>query len=643
MTLRVLIAVTHLLGAGHLTRAAALARTFAKSGHATTLISGGSAVPLPGLGDVSLVQLPPIRTTGTDFRTLLDETGNPIDESRLAERRELLLQTLKTVRPNVLITELFPFGRRVLAGEFTALLDEARRQSPRPLILCSIRDILVAPSKPERLAEVHERILRDYDAVLVHGDPGLVPLDASWPVDERIRPLLRYTGYVDEDAAPVSDTPRRGIVVSGGSSAASLPLYRAALEASRAIKDRPWRILVGRGVTDADFQSLQAKAPEHVAVERARPDFRALLAKAELSISQAGYNTVIDLLRSGVRSLLVPFEAGRETEQRLRAERLAALGVAEVLAEEDLSPQALAEAVHRGLSRASAPRPPLRLNGASESIAIVESLAFATPALHRPLDWTPLAEALSAAEDKGRPIGFWWRDDDAVTDTPRLERLLELARRYEGGIALAAIPRYLKPSLAEALGREEKAFALVHGWSHDNHAPKSEKKAEFGPHRPLAAMARQAEEALQTAQAALGAKLLPVFVPPWNRISPDLVPRLPELGYAGLSTFKDRDRHSSVKKLVQINTHVDPVDWHGTRSLAEPEIIVASIAAAVGRRVTGEADPDEPVGFLTHHLMHDEAIWSFCERLAMFLAQRDIRFLRIPKLFRNENWIAVEK
>ena len=643
MTLRVLIAVTHLLGAGHLTRAAALARAFAKRGHGTTLVSGGSAVPLPDFGDVSLVQLRPVHTTGTDFRTLLDESAKPIHESRLAARRELLLQTLETVRPDVLITELFPFGRRVLADEFSALLDAARRRTPRPLILCSIRDVLVAPSKPARVAETHERILRDYDAVLVHGDPALVPLDASWPVDERLRPLLRYTGYVDESAAPLPDTSRRGIVVSGGSSAASLPLYRTALEASRNLNDRPWRILVGRGVSDSDFLSLLASAPGHVAVERARPDFRSLLATAELSISQAGYNTVIDILRSGARSLLVPFEAGRETEQRLRAESLASLGLADVLAEENLTPETLTEAVRRGLSQTSPPPPSLlRLDGASESVAIVESLA-AAPALHRCIDWTPLAEALNAAEDSGCAIGFWWRDDDAVADTPRLERLLELARRYGAGLALAAIPHCLEPSLAGSLAREENAFALVHGWSHANHAPEGVKKAEFGPHRSLAAMERQAEESLRAARTALGGKLLPVFVPPWNRIAPDLVPLLPDLGYIGLSTFRDRDRHAPVKKLVQINTHVDPVDWHGTRSLAAPETIVAGIAAAVGRRVAGEADPDEPVGFLTHHLMHDEAIWSFCERLAMFLAERDIRFLRIQELFRNESRIAVQK
>src|SRR5690606_32187740 len=119
------------------------------------------------------------------------------------------------------------FGRRVLADEFMALLEEARGMRPRPLILSSIRDILVAPAQAEKRALAHERIARFYDTVLVHGDPRLIPLEASWPVDDGLGPLLRYTGYVDENPEPVPAQERHGIVVSGGSSAASLPLYPA--------------------------------------------------------------------------------------------------------------------------------------------------------------------------------------------------------------------------------------------------------------------------------------------------------------------------------------------------------------------------------------------------------------------------------
>ncbi|KFG66574.1 glycosyltransferase [Microvirga sp. BSC39] len=627
MTLRVLIAVTHLLGAGHLTRAAALARAFARKGHETILVSGGTPARLADLGQVRLVQLPPVRTAGTDFKTLLDENLQPIDETYLDRRQAILLDTLRSTRPNILITELFPFGRRVLAGEFTALIEAARRLNPRPQILCSIRDILVAPAKAERIAQAHERILQNYDAVLVHGDPDLVPLEASWPVDERITPLLRYTGYVDENENVIPEGHRHGIVVSGGSSAASLPLYRAALEAARLVNDRPWHILIGRGVSEDDFQALQGNAPAHAVIERARPDFRMLLASAEISVSQAGYNTVVDLLRCGVRSVLVPFEAGHETEQRLRAERLKSIGLAEIVSEDTLSGPRLAEAIRQGLSQPATSPPTVAIDGARQSVAIAASMVLSKPALHPTIDWSPLNAALERASDHGCPVRFWWRDDDAVADTPALDRLLALARRYDAGIGLAVIPRDLDASLASRLADESSAFALVHGWSHDNHAPPATKKAEFGAHRPVEALVAEAKRGLHEAREQLGAKLLPVFVPPWNRITGELIPHLPHLGFAGLSTFTDRSAASPAPGLLQINTHVDSIDWRGTRSAVEPEQVIAGFTGAIERRIAGEADRDEPIGFLTHHLVHDEVVWSLCERVIAHLAAKDIHFL----------------
>ncbi|WP_244936352.1 glycosyltransferase family protein [Methylobacterium currus] len=369
---RILIAVTHLLGAGHLTRAAALARAFAGAGHTVTLVSGGLPAVLPGLDGIRLVPLPPVRITGTAFTALLDPEGAPVTAERLAARRDALLAAFAEAGPDAVVTELYPFGRRVLAPEFEALVEAVRRASPRPLLLASIRDILATPSRPERIAATHAR-LDAYDGVLVHGDPAFLPLDASWPVDGEVARRLRYTGYVDEaGAAPAPDGPRAGIVVSGGSSAAGLPLQEAAVAAAALTPGLSWRILVGRAVPEPAFAGLAAAAPTNAVVERARPDFRALLARAALSVSQAGYNTVLDLLHGGCPALLVPFEAGHETEQRLRAETLAAHGLARVLAESELTAERLAEAV------LAAPPPgadhAIARDGARRSVAIVEEM-----------------------------------------------------------------------------------------------------------------------------------------------------------------------------------------------------------------------------------------------------------------------------
>jgi predicted glycosyltransferase len=529
----------------------------------------------------------------------------------------------------VVVTELFPFGRRVLADEFTALLAAAWSMRPRPLLACSIRDVLAAPGRPEKVEEAHGRLVRSYDLVLVHGDPDLVPLEASWPVDERIRPLLRYTGYVDEGASPRRTSRRQGILVSGGSSAASLPLYRAALGAARRITRESWRILVGNGVPAAEFDALRAEAPDHVTVERARRDFRTLLAGAALSVSQAGYNTAVDLLRTGTPAVLVPFEAGRETEQRLRAERLRMLGLADLVPEADLSAETLGAAVERNLAGGGSRAGAVRLDGAERSAALLAE-AVARPATRsRILDWDAFDEAVRRRRDRGEEPRLWWRDDDAVADTPALRRLLALSQEQNAPVALAAVPDAAESSLAALLDEGPDTLVLVHGFRHANHAPAGEKSSEFGPHRPLARRSEEAAAGLRLLGDRFGSRLLPVFVPPWNRVAPDLGPLLPELGYRGISTFGSRRAAQAGPGLTQINAHIDPIDWHGSRGLLDPAALMAQVERSM--KLT------EPVGLLTHHLVHDEAVWRFVAEFLERATRNNIRMTLAATLLSGEN------
>ncbi|MCJ2142085.1 glycosyltransferase family protein, partial [Methylobacterium sp. E-066] len=385
--MRVLIAVTHLLGAGHLTRAAALARAFAAAGHEALLVSGGRPAPMVRPEGLRLVQLPPLHVAGTDFARPLGPDGSPADAALFAQRRALLLDALADFAPDAVITELFPFGRRALAAEFLALVEAAQARRPRPLVLASVRDILVASSKPERIAQAHERVARLYDAVLVHGDSALVPLDASWPVDAGTAQKIRYTGYVDEGTACPSETTRKGVLVAAGSGPAGLGLLRASAEAARLQPALGWRILAGHGVPEADLAALGRFLPDGT-IERARPDYRALLAGAALSVSQCGYNTAIDLLATATPAVLVPFEAGGETEQRLRAECLAGRGLARVLPEADLTAASLLQAVAAQLG-ATPPEPHgIDLGGARRTVGIVEDILIGCSAQVFPADRT---------------------------------------------------------------------------------------------------------------------------------------------------------------------------------------------------------------------------------------------------------------
>lgn len=372
--MRVLIAVTHLLGTGHLARATALAEAFAAAGHEALIVSGGMPAPhlAPGTPGAEIAQLPPLCSDGVNFTRLLDADGQVADDGYLAARRTVLLDALDRFAPDALITELFPFGRRVLADEFEALLSAARARTPRPLIFASIRDVLAPPSSEKKAAQTGARLCGFYDGVLVHGDAAITPLEASWPVTADIAAMLRYTGFISPplpSAGPAGDGAGEVLVTAGGGPVGD-GLFESALGAA-ASDERVWRLLVGGGDREARIARLKATAPANAIVEPVRPDFRELLQRAVASVSQAGYNTMMDLAAIGLPAVIAPFEEGGETEQRQRAEAFAERFPMTVVPEAELSPVTLGAALHEALSARAGERPAIDLDGARRSVEIV--------------------------------------------------------------------------------------------------------------------------------------------------------------------------------------------------------------------------------------------------------------------------------
>jgi predicted glycosyltransferase len=125
---------------------------------------------------------------------------------------------------------------------------------------------------------------------------------------------------------------------------------------------------------DSDARRIEALAGAGLTVYRNRPDLPTLMAQSVLSVSQAGYNTVLDLLAAGPRAVLVPFAAPGETEQTQRCDLLAAAGVAVVTAEQGLTPERLAQAIEQALDR-PAPNFTVAMDGAAETARLLKALA----------------------------------------------------------------------------------------------------------------------------------------------------------------------------------------------------------------------------------------------------------------------------
>ena len=387
--MKVMMHVQHLLGIGHQTRAASLARAFAACGMQVLYVSGGFPVPGLQLGGARLVQLPPARTGDRRYSRLVDATGSPVDGAWEAARRDRLLEVCAREKPEVLLVETFPFGRKLLAFELVPLLECAARMRPRPKVLCSVRDIVEPRSKPRRYEEMRRQAEQYFDWVLVHSDPAIIPFETSFPVGPALSRQLYYTGFVWEPPPLWPWGGRAGegdIVVSAGGGAVGGELLGTAMQARavlsamssrsrlrRRIVAAHWRLLSGTARTVHGSGLSKSRA---LTVEPNRSDFPRLLGRCQVSVSQAGYNTDLDILRARCRAVVVPYAEAGQLEQGLRAQALAQRGLLQHLPATSLAPSTLAAAIERAARTQRPGRQAIDFSGARNSAAFVARLAM---------------------------------------------------------------------------------------------------------------------------------------------------------------------------------------------------------------------------------------------------------------------------
>ena len=232
--------------------------------------------------------------------------------------------------------------------------------------------------------------------------------------------------------------------------------------------------------------------------------------------------------------------------------------------------------------------------------------------------WDALARECDAWAEGGRRVELWWRDDDAIQDTPELRRLIGMARVP---LSLAVIPAGLDPSLPALLKSHGSVSVLQHGFDHRNRAPAGAKKSEFPGSRPWPEVAGDLKSGRGRLAAAFGAQFVSVLTPPWNRIDASHASRLPELAYRGFTTYLAR-KPGKAAGFTQVNTHVDVIDWHGTRGFLGQSATLALLVGHLAAKRLEKADPAEPTGLLTHHLVHDTETWDFLGALLDWCAKR---------------------
>ncbi|MBI1762957.1 MAG: glycosyl transferase [Acidobacteria bacterium] len=380
MKKRVLFYCQSLLGIGHLIRSREL--LFALRDFDICFLYGGEAVPgFHWPAWVEVIYLPALRSDAA-FEQLFVVDGQASLGEVKARRKELLQATFERFAPDILLIELFPFGRKKFKFELLPLLAQARATYPATKIVCSLRDILVhRPDQARYEADVCALLKQYFDLLLVHADPHLQRLEETFGSVAQLACPLRYTGYVAQPAparAPAQVTTEPLIVVSIGGGRVGHELIACALAAAPHLaQPQRWQIFTGPHMPDEQFDQLrqQAAGRPDVTLERHTTEFPAWLQQAALSISMAGYNTCMDLVSAQVRALVYPFNEHDNHEQTLRARKLAAWGYVKVLEPAQLTPEYLASAITRSLAQPlSVPTMPLDLQGAPKTAALLAAL-----------------------------------------------------------------------------------------------------------------------------------------------------------------------------------------------------------------------------------------------------------------------------
>ena len=613
---KILFYCQHSLGMGHLVRSFALAESLSTE-FRVLLLNGGKLprrMSIPA--DVEVLNLPPL---GIDEEGKLAsrDRRRTVDQAQ-AIRKKLILQTYRAEKPQIVLIELFPFGRKKFAGELLPLLDEAKGRSK---IVCSVRDILVGKRKDQvrHDARAIETANRFFDAILVHSDPGFAQLGDSFQTNVPLNVRVFYTGFVAPNS-PVSgkektETAVRKVIVSAGGGMVGKEILCAAIEAHKILSKRfrvETTIAGGLFLPETDWIYLQGLTIKEKGLKLKRfiPNLREKMRCSDVSVSQCGYNTALDIVLSGVSAVVVPFGDGHsEDEQTKRAKRLEEIGALRVC--EDPTGEGLA----RDIEKAFEFRPKmvsLDFNGGAASTKIVKNLL---PGKRQAACW--LEPVKYALKNRKKPIKMFFRDDDAGIDNVRLLKLLDVFESFATPLDIAVIPKAVSTAFVDELrGRIEASPELIsihqHGYEHVNHETKG-LKCEFGPARNKAQQFLDIVGGRRILKDFFGELSQPIFTPPWNRCTRETGEVLVEAGFMVLS----RESHAEPLSIPSLKEISVSIDWFAKRKG------VPHTREQIGILMASEIKSQSTVGIMLHHALMDMHERDYLSELLDLFAQSE--------------------
>lgn len=647
---KVMFYCQHTLGMGHFIRSMEIVRGL--KDFEVCFLNGGEIVPefeYPPW--VEVVNLPPIKSD-PDFKGIQSVGGQSLDELR-EQRTRHLLSEFERFKPDLVIIELFPFGRKKFASELVPLLARIRLSGGPAKVVCSLRDILVSKSYQARHEEwVCTVMNRYFDMLLVHADPRFQRLEETFSRVNDIKTEIRYTGYVaqspqphpgvlDDDGFHASGTDELLILVSIGGGRVGYELLACTAEASAIIGGSPphrLMIFTGPYLPEEQFLQLQGMT-EHrpnITLQRFTTRFLSYMQRADLSISMAGYNTCMNILTTGVRSLVLPFTGGHDEEQTIRAQKLQQHGVVTIIQPYELHPDRLAKIMAEALSAKPTPgRTTFDTHGSEKTATFLQELVNRRDSAGRSdleishggnhwggnhAPWqVELRKYLDTLQAAQKEIRIFCRDDDIDEDEETLRRLLDITLSRGVPLNLEIIPGKLTDPTITLLKNHIRVNSdLVvlnqHGWMHVNHE-KEGRKCEFGVSRGFYAQFEDIARGKALLEEIFGDRFYPTFIPPWNRCTEDTFKVLDQLCFQVLSRDQGEQPVTGYK-FQEISITLDLYRWKGGVTMRPSQEIVTELISQISERDT--------VGILLHHKVMEASAFSFLDLLLGELSHHSI-------------------
>ncbi len=282
-------------------------------------------------------------------------------------RANIIRSAIEDFRPDLILVDKKPFG---VENELAVGLASISDRKVRPKMALLLRDILDSPAATIPVWRKHryfEAIESIYDAVLVVGTQEIFDLRREYRFPPRAAKKVHFCGYIARPAGRscTLDIRRdlalregeRLVLVTPGGGQDGYALVDACLSGMEsASAARRFRVHI---VTGPEMHASQ-RADVHARVARlARAssqefsdDMMSLVAAADVVVSMGGYNTVCEILALRKRAVVVP-RVKPVLEQRIRAERMAARGLLRYVDPDELTPQALFDAIGAELDAAS--------------------------------------------------------------------------------------------------------------------------------------------------------------------------------------------------------------------------------------------------------------------------------------------------